>query len=509
MMDCRDLTNDRLTGPAEPAVRDHLEVCAACRERREELRSLEAGLAALGRALPRREHPALARRILARIPRPAASSNAGLRWGAGLAAAAALLFAIILATRGTPAAPRTEMVEMPPTPVVERPPETVPPAPLPVPPPPGPETPPRRPDPRPTPPAPEALPKPAPPRPEPVAPVVPRPVEAPKPPAPVESRPARVVLALSDVEGALEMQDGAAWKKIVQPAAWDRADTLRAGERTARFTLPDGTRATLRPRSEVRLLVDAPPSLSLEKGEVFFDVVPGRDRRFSVATPDARIEVTGTQFSVRRGERTEILVASGEVRVTNEKGEVRVPAGAGTSARKGSAPARPRIIDADRATAWRRDLDGVETPRFRYDFENGRRPYLWSNGKVVAGPARGLNRFCLQGGPGTDANLARLDPKSVTFRGTLKLRLRYWTAGADALWVQLFSDRVQDNFRFDVKEPAHGKWEALELPIGDFTRLADGSRPQQGDRFTWLNVSVSGPAGAVYFDDIELVEFRK
>jgi hypothetical protein len=97
----------------------------------------------------------------------------------------------------------------------------------------------------------------------------------------------------------------------------------------------------------------------------------------------------------------------------------------------------------------------------------------------------------------------------VTLRGTLKFRLRYWTTGADVLWIQLFSERVQDNFRYDVKEPAHGKWEALEIPLSDFTRLADGSRAREGDRFTWLNVSVSGPTGAVYFDDVELVELQK
>ncbi len=506
-MDCRDLTNDRLIGTIEPALRDHLDSCAACRDRSEELRSLERRLAALGRALPPLEQPALVRRIAARIPKPVPAANAGWRWAAALAAAAALLFAIVLSTRESPSAPRNEIVEIPPPPPIETKSEPV--APAPAPQPPAPPTPPRPPAPLPpTPPAPETPPKPIPPEPAPVEPVLPRPVEAPRTP-PTESKPARVILTLAAVEGSLEMQDGTTWKKIAKAAEWDRADAVRAGDRTARFTLPDGTRATLRPHGELRLLSSAPPSLSLEKGEVFFEVVPGRERRFSVATPDARIEVTGTQFSVKRADRTEILVSSGEVKVTNEKGEVSVPAGSATSARKGSAPTRPRIVDTDRANAWRRELDGVETARFRYDFEDGRLPYPWANGKVVAGPPRGLNRFCLEGGPGTDANLARLDKKAVTLRGTLRLRLRYWTASADALWIQLSDERMQDNVRFDVKGPAHGKWEALEIPLSDFARLADGSRPQEGDRFTWLNVSISGPAGAVYFDDVELVELQK
>jgi hypothetical protein len=325
------------------------------------------------------EQPALVRRIVARIPRPLPSSNAGWRWAAALAAAAALLFAIVLATRESPSAPRNEFVENPPAPPVEAPPK---PAPLPpAPKPPAPPPPPRPPEPPPTTPVPAPPPKPAPPEPAPVEPVPPRPVEAPRTP-PSESKPTRVVLALASVDGTLEMQDGTVWKKIAKTADWDRADAVRAGERMARFTLPDGTRVTLRPHSELRFLAATPPSLSLEKGEAFFDVVPGRERRFSVATPDARIEVTGTQFSVKRAERTEILVSSGEVKVTNDKGEVSVPAGSGatwtaskrsasaTTSRTAASPTPGRAERSSRgrragstATAWREARGPTPTSR--------------------------------------------------------------------------------------------------------------------------------------------------
>jgi len=509
MMDCCDLTNDLLVGRPGPGVRVHLDACAACRARREELQSLEADLGALGRALEGRADRALVRGILAALPKASTRATPAWRWAAGLAAAAAVLLAIVLATSEPPVPPRAEMVAVPAPPPIETLLDPVPPAPpaRPLPPPPAPD---KTPAPAPAIPVPVVPPPPAP-APSDPAPPAPKPVEVPRPATPPTepTAPTRVALAVTGIDGSLEAQDGAIWKKLAKAAEWDASSPLRSADRPARFTLPDGTRATLRPRSEVRLLDADPPSLALEKGEAFFEVIPGAGRRFSVVTPDARIEVTGTQFSVKRGDRTEVLVSSGEVVLSNEKGEARLPAGTGSSARKGSAPARPRVVDADRAHAWRRDLDGPETSRFRYDFEDGRLPLPWKNGKVAAGPARGINRSCLEGGPGVDADLSRTDKRATVVHGALKFRFRYWTSDADTIWVQLFSERARDNFRFDLKGVARGKWEAVEVQIADFYRLADGSHPQEGDRFTWLNFSVSGAKSPVYFDDIELVEVQK
>lgn len=505
MMDCRSLTNDLLIDPTVEA-RAHLKECGACRARVAELRSITDDLVAIGRTLPRSQNAALVRRILARVPKRSAPGTASWRWAAGLAAAAALLLALLWTTRETPVLKPREMVAVPAQPPIETVLDGMPPDPAPAPKPPAPA---------PEKPAPEVIPvvpvPPTPiPEPRPVEPdkPAPKPVEVPRP-APPPTKPARIVLTIAAVDGALELQDGAAWKKVAKTADWDEADALRSGDKPARFTLPDGTRATLRPRTELRILAATPPSLSLEKGEVFFDVIPGAGRRFSVVTPDARISVTGTQFSVKRAEHTEIYVSSGEVAVANDRGEVAVPAGTATSARKGAAPARPRALDTDRANAWRRELDGPETSRFRYDFEDGRLPLPWTTGKVAAGPVRGLNRFCLEGAPQIDADLTRVDKRVTTIHGAMKFRIRYWTTGADMLWIQLFSERARDNFRYDVKNVARGKWETIEVPLPEFYRMADGTHPQEGDRFTWLNISVSGATGPVYFDDIELVEIQK
>jgi ferric-dicitrate binding protein FerR (iron transport regulator) len=510
MMECRALTNDVLTEPASPALRQHLEGCSACRARRAQLRSLESELRALSRALPPESHPALVRRIVARIPLRAGASRGPWHWAAGLAAAVLLLLAVVLSTREKPeAVPPREMVAVPAPPPIENVLDPVPPPPAPKVPEPGPApVAPREPVPPPSP-APVPAPAPTPAAPEKPA---PRPAEPPRPaPKAPESKPARIVLALSGVEGILELQDGETWKKVVKAADWDVASALRSGERLARFTLPDGTRTTLRPRSELRILASAPPSLSLEKGEAFFDVIPAASRQFSVVTPDARVQVTGTQFSVKRSDHTEIYVSAGEVHVSNEKGDVKVPAGNATSARKGASPAKPRAVDVDRASAWRREMDAPETTIFRYDFEDGRLPFPWSTGKVVSfGPPRGLNKFCLQGSPGIDLDYLRMDKRATTFRSGLKLRFRYWAKNVEGIWVQMSCERTRDNFRYELKYVAQGKWETVELPVADFYRLITPSdRPQEGDRFSWLNFAVAGTNPDVYFDDIELVEVQK
>jgi ferric-dicitrate binding protein FerR (iron transport regulator) len=509
LMECRDLTNDILTEPLSPAARAHLEGCAACRARLAELRSLETGLRALSRALPSASNTALVRRIVARIPMQAASTRGAWRWAVGIAAAAAILLAVVLSAREQPSTlPPREMVAVPAPPPIENVLDPVPPPPAPKPS----ETAPTPvPEPRPQAPRPVEPEKPAPSS-RPVEPEKPAPVEAPKSaPKPAESKPARIVFTIAAVEGALEVQDGATWTKVQKTAEWDVASGLRSAERLARFALPDGTRVTLRPRSELRILSTAPPSLGLERGEAFFDVIPGADRKFSVVTADARVQVTGTQFSVKRSDHTEIYVSAGEVQVSNEKGEVKVPAGNAGSARKGAAPARPRALDVDRASAWRREMDAPETTIFRYDFEDGRLPLPWSTGKVVNfGPPRGLNKFCLQGQPHIDLNYLRMDKRATTFHAGQRLRFRYYAASAEGIWVQLSCERTRDNFRFELKHVVTGKWETVELPIADFYRLiAPGDRPQEGDRFTWLNFAVAPATADVYFDDIELVETQK
>lgn len=504
-MKCSELTHDVLAERPTADVKAHLEACAACRTRAAEIRALAADVAAI--APPPVEDPALVRRILGRIRpvthRIAPRSASPAPWVAAAAAVIGIAIVLVVATREPErhrvvAAPERPSLETILDPVPPPPKETPAPAPRLEPPPPP------RIEPVPAPPPKEPVP--AEPVPKPVEPVrpAPKPVEPVKPPVPpteTKPAPARVFLAIVLAEGSPEL----AGKKVEKGAEWEKDGVLRAGERLSRVTLADGTRLTLRPHAELQL--EGAETLALERGEVFFEVVPGVGRRLAVVTPDAAVQVTGTQFGVKRTDHTEVVVTAGEVRVSNDKGEVLVPAGNGTTARKASAPAKPRAVDVDAMAAWR---NPPETRVFRYDFEDSRKPAPWQNGKVVAGPARGLNKSCLEGSPGITLDLSRVDKRVSSVKGALKVRFRYYAPEGEVLWVQLFDDRVRDNFRVEVKALAHNKWETFEAPLSDFFLLIDGAaKIQEGDRLSWFNVSVSGTNGPVYFDDIELVEVLK
>jgi hypothetical protein len=319
------------------------------------------------------------------------------------------------------------------------------------------------------------------------------------------------LLAVERVEGSLESLDQKRWQKFAsRPFEWEESDSLRAGDRPARLALPGGILVALRSRTELTLAAVDPPSLLLQQGEVFCDVPPSRKGvRLVILTADARVQVTGTQFSVRRADATEVAVAGGEVLVSGDKGEVTVPAGTGTSVRKGAAPSRPRTLDTDRLFAWRRELDPPEKVRFRFDFEDGRRSFPWTNGRASALPARGTNRFCLEGGRQLDAELYRMEARTNVVHGTMLFRFRYHIPAGTEILAQFSCERTQDNFRGEVKNPAHGRWESVEIPLSSFYRMVEpSSRPQEGDRFSWLSLTVWGTEGPVYFDDIELVEVQ-
>ncbi|MFN3484508.1 MAG: hypothetical protein ACK44W_03375, partial [Planctomycetota bacterium] len=90
----------------------------------------------------------------------------------------------------------------------------------------------------------------------------------------------------------------------------------------------------------------------------------------------------------------------------------------------------------------------------------------------------------------------------------LRVRFRYYAEKGGAIWVQLFNDRVGDNFRYDVPHVAVGTWEAVEAPLAQFYRLTDRSSALlPGDPLTWFNIAAAG-AGAFYFDDVEIAEVR-
>lgn len=97
--------------------------------------------------------------------------------------------------------------------------------------------------------------------------------------------------------------------------------------------------------------------VTLTRGRAYFDVASREDASFVVATPAARTEALGTQFSVTTGtDTTEVLLVDGRVRVgpdDEEEGEpVTLAPGERSTVRNGHAPTPPQPVDLTAALEW-------------------------------------------------------------------------------------------------------------------------------------------------------------
>ncbi|MEM9168012.1 MAG: FecR domain-containing protein [Pseudomonadota bacterium] len=83
--------------------------------------------------------------------------------------------------------------------------------------------------------------------------------------------------------------------------------------------LPDGSSVTLGALSQISFATGpGVRAATLASGSAFFDVADDPDAPFTVAIGGARVVVTGTVFDVqRRGDRVDVAVAEGSVRVTH------------------------------------------------------------------------------------------------------------------------------------------------------------------------------------------------
>lgn len=94
------------------------------------------------------------------------------------------------------------------------------------------------------------------------------------------------------------------------------AYAARIGERPT-LRLSDGTRIQLNTNTAVRAsITQATRTVTLDKGEAYFEVVHDASRPFTVLAGNRRITDLGTKFSVRRdGDKVTVVVKEGRVRV--------------------------------------------------------------------------------------------------------------------------------------------------------------------------------------------------
>jgi transmembrane sensor len=135
-----------------------------------------------------------------------------------------------------------------------------------------------------------------------------------------------------------------------------RAQMRTGAAETRIVNLPDGSRIELGPWSAIATDFDEKKrSLTLLKGEAWFDVAPDAARPFSVSVAGGAVTALGTAFDIStdRG-RTEVTVAKHRVRVASSGPAIVVSEGMQSAFSPGVTAVDPYPVEVDHVTAWRR-----------------------------------------------------------------------------------------------------------------------------------------------------------
>jgi transmembrane sensor len=118
--------------------------------------------------------------------------------------------------------------------------------------------------------------------------------------------------------------------------------TVASGVNVLIDTLPDGSVVTLNRNSSIsypkKFKEDS--RLVALKGEAFFNVTPDKKRPFEISVDDVKVRVLGTSFNIKNtGEKTEVIVETGIVRVSQKKNAVQLlPRQKAVVVKKGKGP---------------------------------------------------------------------------------------------------------------------------------------------------------------------------
>jgi transmembrane sensor len=141
-----------------------------------------------------------------------------------------------------------------------------------------------------------------------------------------------------------------------QPRAAEHAPSLASQEAEREIALADGSNARVRAASDLLVLRDEPAhiELSLERGSAEFDVVPNKQREFTVRAGPVRVAVLGTVFTVEReDDRVRVSVTRGKVRVSSAARIALVRAGDSKTFEARSARAARTAAREDPRATWR------------------------------------------------------------------------------------------------------------------------------------------------------------
>ncbi len=144
----------------------------------------------------------------------------------------------------------------------------------------------------------------------------------------------------------------------------ERVLTTAKGE-FRKVPLQDKSVATINSGSQIEVaFTDKQRTVSLRKGEAWFEVAKDKTKPFVVEAGAARIKAVGTAFSVRRfANGTEVLVTEGKVEVWD----------------KGSSARRRQLVEGDRAFLAQ-DASAISVSRQPVEVN---RKLAWREGKVI------------------------------------------------------------------------------------------------------------------------------
>ena len=442
-----------LAGTASPAetaeLQALLEGSAPARRRLVEQSTLDGYLQDV---FKQATHPPAVRRLAPLRP-PA--------WPWIAAAAAVVLFAVVVGLTLKPA-PRPEPVARQPRPVEPpREPERRPEEPK------RPEEPARVPEkPEPPPRAPE------PPPPNPLPPPAPEPEPRPEPPPPPKTEPA--VARLIEEQGARDLVAG--------------ADLDVETEAIVEF--PDGTRLTLGEKTSIRAI--APDGLRVETGAIDADVARRpKDKPFIFRTAHAEAIIAGTALRlVVTADSTHLEVTKGAAKLSRGGKSIDVKAGTfAVATAKSLSPAQP--------------IPKEET-LLSLDFEEA--SPLVDLGAVEKGPG---GRSCLAGVSAGGVCKLRIGDGAkgiFTVRGGETLSFDYWVdAKAHKVNMSVHNRTQGRTHEITVPNLVRGRWAQATLRLADFA-----GTPREGDWIISLYMQgVSDGPVKFYVDNVRLTRPRK
>lgn len=287
----------------------------------------------------------------------------------------------------------------------------------------------------------------------------------------------------------------------------DRIDNAAA--QSAEILYPDQTRLQVQAATDVRLWDEhGAKRVRLERGEVRAEVAsqpPGKAMR--LLTAQAEVEVIGTRFtlSTNRG-LTHLAVAQGTVSLRRLDGTVSVVKSSGT-AEAGTAdpaavaaPSRPQPLPLVMA----------------FDFENGVLPPEWVMGRIVAGPPRAGNAFCLSAQANAEAPWAKVQWDADKARAPLLyaeglvLSFDYWVdEPTRSLDIYLRNDSQQaifgDRHLFNLIPRT---WTRVAVRLDELRATDANARQRAGDRIALLVIQVGQQGGVLQVDNLEIAPAR-